>query len=140
MSATICALGRVAKMGEVRSAGNSEVLNVRVAVDNGWGDKKKTDFFNLGIWGKQARTMEGLLKVGSLVSFAGEFSSREYDYQGAKRTDLEVRVDRLDLGPRSAAADDDRRAAGAGSTYPTGRQAAGGSAAVADGIDDEIPF
>lgn len=139
MSATISAMGRVAKIGEVRSAGNSEVLNVRVAVDNGWGDRKKTDFFNLGIWGKQARTMESMLQKGGLVFFSGEFSSREYDYQGAKRTDLEVRVDRLDLGPRSAAADDDRRAAGAGSTSPTGRQATGGSAAVTD-LDDEIPF
>lgn len=140
MAATISAMGRVAKIGEVRSAGSTEVLNVRVAVDNGWGDKKRTDFFNLGIWGKQARTMEGLLKTGSIVFFAGEFSTREWGNEGQKKTDLEVRVDRLDLGPRSASADDDRRAAGAGSTYPTGRQAAGGSAAVTDFPDDEIPF
>ncbi|WEF25843.1 single-stranded DNA-binding protein [Paracoccus sp. S3-43] len=141
MSATITAMGRVARMGEVRAAGNTEVLNVRVAVDNGWGDRKKTDFFNLGIWGKQARTMEGLLQKGGLIFFTGEFSTREYEYQGEKRQDLEIRVDRLDLGPRGAATADDRRATEPGPTQNTGRQAGFNGAAVTDPYDrDEIPF
>lgn len=140
MSATITAMGRVARLGEVRAAGNSEVLNVRVAVDNGWGDRKKTDFFNLGIWGKQARTMEGLLQKGSLIFFTGEFSTREYEYQGEKRQDLEIRVDRLDLGPRGAAAADDRRATEPGPTHNTGRQAGSNGVAVTDPYDGEIPF
>jgi single-strand DNA-binding protein len=139
MSATVFAAGRIVKEGALRSVQDTSVLGVRVAIDRGFGDKKTADYFNLNIWGKQGVSLAPILQRGTYVSFTGELSTREWGNEGQKKTDLEVRVDRIDLGPRSAAAYDDRRAAGAGSTYPQGRQAAGGSAAVTD-IDDEIPF
>jgi len=122
----------------MRATGNSEVLNVRVAVDRGWGTNKQTDFFNLGIWGKQAESLAPVLQKGTYVFFTGEFGTRAYEYQGEKRIDLEVRVDRIELGPRSAAGSDDRRAAEAGHTQTQSRQASSGSAAVT--FDEEIPF
>tara|TARA_R110002074_G_scaffold125024_2_gene261899 strand:+ start:17747 stop:18139 length:393 start_codon:yes stop_codon:yes gene_type:complete len=130
MSATITSSGRVVKAGEVRTAGNSEVLNVRVAVDNGWGDRKKTDFFSLSIWGRQAQSLAPILQKGTFIVFTGEFSTRGYEYNGEKRVDLEVNIDRIELGPRSAAADDDRRAADTGAAQSK----------VADDLEDEIPF
>ncbi|MCZ8080314.1 MAG: single-stranded DNA-binding protein [Rhodobacteraceae bacterium] len=142
MTAIVSGQGRIAKVGEVRAAGNTEVLEARVAVDNGWGDRRKTDFLSMKIWGPMARTMETRLKVGGQVFFSGEFSTNEWGNEDAKKLDLQVRVNVLELiGPRDAAGSDDRRAAGAGSTYRAGRQAAGGSAAVTDTYgDDEIPF
>lgn len=140
MTAIISAQGRVAKTGEVKSVGNTDLLELRVAVDNGWGDKRKSDFFTLKIWGAMARTMETRLRVGGQVFFSGEFSTNEWGNEGAKKLDLQVRVNILEMiGPRDAAGSDDRRAAGAGSTSQPGRQASIGSAAVAD-LDDEIPF
>ena len=141
MTAILSAQGRIAKVGEIHAAGNSEVLEARVAVDNGWGDRRKTDFLSLKIWGPMARTMETRLKVGGQVFFSGEFSTNEWGNEGAKKLDLQVRVNVLELiGPRDAAGSDDRRAAASGSSLPSGRQAAGGSAAVTDFPDDEIPF
>jgi single-strand DNA-binding protein len=140
MSATISGSGRVVKEGTLRTAGASEVLGVRVAVDQGFGDKKTTNFFQLNIWGKQARSLEPILQRGTFIVFTGEFSTREWGNEGAKKTDLEVRVDRIDLGPRAATGSDDRRAAAAEPTQTYGARAAGGSAAVTNGIDDEIPF
>jgi single-strand DNA-binding protein len=141
MTVILSAQGRIAKVGEIKPVGNSEVLEARVAVDNGWGDRRKTDFLSLKIWGPMARTMETRLKVGGQVFFSGAFSTNEWGSEGAKKLDLQVRINILELiGPRDTAGSDDRRAAGAGSTYPLGRQAAGGSAAVTDGMDDEIPF
>lgn len=140
MSATIFASGRVVKEGTLRTAGASEVLGVRVAVDQGFGDKKTANFFNLNIWGKQARSLEPILQRGTFVVFSGEFSTREWGNDGQKKTDLEVRIDRIDLGPRVAAGSDDRRAAAAEPTHTYGARAAGGSAAVTDFPDDEIPF
>ena len=137
MTATVTAVGRVVKDAEIRETSKGNVLKFRMAVD-GYNGGKVTDFYNVSVW-RSIDFLAPQLTRGAFVVAVGALTQREYEYQGEKRRDLEINADRVDAAPRNAAVDDDRRAASAGPTQQTGRQAASGSAAVAD-IDDDIPF
>jgi single-strand DNA-binding protein len=131
MSSTIIAPGRVVKAPRLNTTDAGSVLNLRVAVDryDAKARAKTSDFFEVSFWGKQAVRLADMIQVGSFVIVAGEFGVRSYDYNGVARQELQIRADRIDLGPRSATADDDRRPAPAGA-----------SQTPASDMDDEIPF
>lgn len=140
MSALISGTGRVANDPVLRQVLGTDVLNFRFAMENGWGDRKKTEFVDCALWGRRAVSMSNVLQRGTYISlFGAEFSIRGYEHNGERRVSLELRIDQFDLGPRSAAAGHDRRAADAGPIHSSGPQASDGSAAVTD-FDDEIPF
>ena len=77
---------------------------------------------------------------GTYITVPGaEFSTREYEHNGEKRTSLELTLDKFDLGPRAAQAGSDDRRADAPAPQTIGQSQTG--AAVSHIIDDEeIPF
>ena len=46
--------GNITKDAEVRQAGQSTVCSFTVAVNDGYGDKKHTEFVKCSLWGKRA--------------------------------------------------------------------------------------
>ena len=54
MTATISGTGRVLTDPVLREAGQKDVLNFRFAMENGYGDKKKSEFFQCTLWGTRA--------------------------------------------------------------------------------------
>ena len=72
--------GNVGKDAELRSTGNGEkVAGFSVAVNDGFGDKQRTLWFDVSIWGKRAETLAPMLTKGGKVCVSGDLSTREYE-------------------------------------------------------------
>lgn len=123
----ICIAGRLGKDAELRrTQGGDPVLGFSVAVDDGYGDNKRTLWFRCSMWGKRAQSLDGHLTKGSAVTVAGDLSTDEYD----GKTNLTIRVSELTMQgggeKREAAPKRDR------DDPRTGRQM--------EDLDDRIPF
>ena len=139
MTATISGTGRVLTDPVLRKAGSNDVLNFRYAMENGYGDKKKSEFFQCTLWGARAVSMQNYITKGTYLTVLGaEFSTREYETNGEKRVSLELKLEKFDLGPRTTGSDDRRADAPASQT--TGQSQNGAAVNQANDFDDEIPF
>lgn len=80
--------GRTTKDIEMRySQGENSMAIGRfsIAIDRGYGDKKKTSFFNCTIFGKQAETFERYVPKGTRVLLECEANQNQYtDKNGNK--------------------------------------------------------
>lgn len=86
--------GRLGKDSQLRRTQAGEpVLSFTVAVDDGYGDTKKTLWFDCSLWGKRGSTLESMLKKGKEVTVSGDISTREHD----GKTFLTVRVNDVTL-------------------------------------------
>lgn len=65
-----------------------------IAVQKGWGEQKKTNFFNLTFWGKNAENAAKYLAKGSRVIVTGELDLDEWNDKqtGQKRTAVKIHV------------------------------------------------
>ena len=89
---TVSIMGRVANEIELRKtqAGKS-VVNVTVAVDNGWGDSKRTDFFDVVAWNGTAEFISKYFKKGQMIAITGSLQARQWeDKSGNKRKNTEI--------------------------------------------------
>ena len=81
-------LGRTTKDIEMRySQGENSMAIGRfsIAIDSGYGDKKKTSFFNCTIFGKQAEAFEKYVPKGTKVLLECEANQNQYtDKNGNK--------------------------------------------------------
>jgi single-strand DNA-binding protein len=116
--------GGVTKDAELRSTGNGDkVAGFSVAVSEGFGDAKRTLYFDCSVWGKRAETLAPMLTKGGKVCVTGDLSTREYN----GKTSLTVRVaDVTLLSPKR-----DGEAP---------REPRRDERAPAGGLDDDIPF
>ena len=80
--------GRTTKDVEMRySQGENSMAIGRfsIAIDNGYGDKKKTNFFNCTIFGKQVEAFERYVPKGTKVLLECEANQNQYtDKNGNK--------------------------------------------------------
>lgn len=76
---TITITGRVGGNAETRQAGSSNVTNFNVAVDQGWGDKKQTNWFRVAIWGERGGKLQQYINKGDKVAVTGELEIGEYN-------------------------------------------------------------
>ena len=84
----------------------TSVSNFSIAVDSGFGDKRRTEWFNIVAFGKLAEIVQKFLKKGSLVLVEGRIQIREYEYKGEKKKSTEIianTVQFLDKVVKSAA-------------------------------------
>ncbi|MDO9215561.1 MAG: single-stranded DNA-binding protein [Methylococcales bacterium] len=75
------------------------VLNVNVANNVGYGDKRQTLWIRVALFGKPAEgTLKDYLKKGTHVFVSGELTQREYKANdGTIRTSLELNANIIDL-------------------------------------------
>lgn len=127
---TIVIAGRTGKPAELRRLQDgTPILSFSVAVDEGWGDKKRTLWFDCSLFGKRGETLKDMLPKGKEVTVSGDLSTREYE----GKTYLTVRVNEVTLqGGRS---DDDRQERG--NSRQQTEQRGGG---YADTLNDDLPF
>lgn len=72
--------GGIGKDAELRSTGNGDkVASFSVAVSDGFGDAKRTIWFDVSVWGKRAETLAPMLTKGGKVSVSGDLSTREHN-------------------------------------------------------------
>lgn len=128
--------GNLGRDPEMRHHNGDAILNFAIGVQTGTRDKPNTMWVDCTMWGKRAEAVSPYLAKGMRVTVQGPLSMEEYKAKdGTPRTKLKLKVDNLDLPPKSegsAAPAAPRQAAPAPASTP----AKGGF----DDMDDDIPF
>ena len=136
---SITIAGNVTRDAELRTAGNDKVLGFSVAVSEGFGDKKRTLFFDCSIWGKRAETLSSMITKGGKVAVTGDLSTREHN----GKTYLTVNnVGQVTLmsGKQDGERRDDSGGQGGDAGYGQASSESGYGAGGSSDMDDEIPF
>ena len=92
---TITTIGRITRDFELKKSEKTGCLfaNIELAVNEGYGDNKKTMFFECTVFGPDAeRLVKAKAKKGSLIQVTGRFGVSEYDYNNEKRYSLKIVV------------------------------------------------
>ena len=91
----VTVIGRLARDNDIRyTTTGKAVLSNSIAVDDGFGDNKKTYFLPIVAWEKQAELLANYTAKGHRIGVTGKMTSRDYeDKQGNKRTVIEILVD-----------------------------------------------
>ena len=66
MSATTVLTGRLGRDAVLRDAGNTKVINLALAVNYGYGEKKGTQWYDIAVFGKQAESLVQWAVKGSV--------------------------------------------------------------------------
>lgn len=80
-------VGRTTKDVEARYTASDNpmaIASFTIAVDKGFGDKKKTNFIPVTAFGKTAEFLERNLLKGKLVAVQGEYNTGSYEKDGKK--------------------------------------------------------
>ncbi len=79
-------MGRLTKDPELRRTGNqTPVCTFSIAVDNGYGENKHTDFVNCTAWNKTAEFVSKYFTKGKMIIVIGRISTRSWEGQDGKR-------------------------------------------------------
>lgn len=91
---TVLLSGIVGQDLTVRYTGSGKaVANGSIAVQSGYGDNKKTEWFNFVIWDEYGVAAAETLKKGSKTTLVGRLSTRKWkDKNDQERTTTEVVV------------------------------------------------
>ena len=60
------------------------VCRFTVAINDGYGDKKRTDYINVVVFGKSAENCDRFLSKGSKVGVSGRIQTGSYEKNGQK--------------------------------------------------------
>lgn len=91
---TICAAGVLGRDAEHRQTQQGDnICNFSIAVDDGFGDRKTTIWFDVTRWGKGAEGLSRVLVKGSRVAVSGDLSTREHN----GKTYLQIRADKVTI-------------------------------------------
>lgn len=84
--------GNLTKQPELRFTANDKaVATFSIAVNEGYGDKKQTNFFNVVAWGKIGENVANYLDKGSKVLICGRLQNRSYESKdGTKKYITEI--------------------------------------------------
>lgn len=76
---TLTLVGRITRDAELRYTNEDakQVCNFNMAVDDGFGDNKKTIWFRCSLWGKRAESLNQYLTKGQQVVVIGRLSHDE---------------------------------------------------------------
>lgn len=130
----IAIAGRIGKDATLRRTQSGDpVLGFSVAVDDGYGQNKRTLWFDVSLWGKRGEALEQYLTKGTAVAVSGDLSTREHD----GKTYLTVRASEVTMqgGGDNKPAKQERQQGMYDRDDP--RTTYGGGSRE---LDDEIPF
>lgn len=87
-------IGNITRDLEVRYTQTGKaVARFSIAVDDGYGENKRTDFPTIIVWGKTAETIGNNLHKGSKVAVNGKITTSSYEKNGQKIYTTEVTAD-----------------------------------------------
>lgn len=134
----VCTVVRDAEVRYLQSG--AAVLNVTVANNIGYGDKQKTLFIRVALFGKRAEgSLKDYLKKGQQIIISGELTQSEYKANdGTTKTSLELNANIVDLvgkrGDSSAPAAQSQHHEQKSNGYAPNQSASEAP------YDDDIPF
>jgi single-strand DNA-binding protein len=76
ITATI--IGRLGRDAEEVKAATSGI-NLNLASDQGWGEKRRTNWVRVTFWGKRAEILRPMLIKGVRIAVCGELQTSEYN-------------------------------------------------------------
>ncbi len=127
---------RLGKDAELKQAGQTEILSLYAAYDVGFGDKKKTQWIGLTMFGKRAGQVAGMMTKGTLImATMDEIQVEEYNgksYLKAKLVEFKFAGGKKSDNQDSEPAPRQQRAA----PQPDPGGGGGGN----NDFDDDLPF
>ena len=122
----ITILGNCGNAPEQRTTQSGQkVTGFSLAVNDGYGDKKRTLWFRCSIWGKRSDVIAQNVNKGDKLCVTGDLSTDEYE----GKTSLTVNVSDFSFAGGGDKSDGNR-----------GGAPAGGASGGHGHLDDEIPF
>ena len=97
---SVCLIGNLTKDPDVRYSTGSNPTAIgkfSVAVDDGYGDKKRTSFISIVVFGKQAEICQKYLFKGSKVAVRGHIQTGSYEKDGRKIYTTDVVADQVEF-------------------------------------------
>jgi single-strand DNA-binding protein len=108
----ITLVGRLGKDVEVRATnGGKSVASFSLGVDDGYGESKTVEWFNIVAWEKLADIAGKYLKKGSFIGIIGSQRTRTWDKDGVKQYRAEIIVRDLKLLDKSSSGEKSRQSA-----------------------------
>ena len=101
---TIAISGRLTDAPELRhTSKGTAVACGNIAVDDGYGDSKKTYFFEYNAWGKSGEYLHKYAAKGMAVTMQGKLTQQSWNAKDGKRmSKVVVQVNEVVLPPRTA--------------------------------------
>lgn len=79
-------MGRLTRDPEMRHTNSgTPVTTFSIAIDNGYGDNKRTDFVNCIAWNKTAEFVTKYFTKGKMIIVIGRITTRSWETQDGKR-------------------------------------------------------
>ena len=79
-------MGRLTRDPELRHTGSgTPVCSFSIAIDNGFGENRSTDFINCVAWNKTAEFVEKYFTKGRMIIVVGRISTRTWEGQDGKK-------------------------------------------------------
>lgn len=94
----IAIMGRLVRDPEARTAGTHTIYSFAIANDDGFGDKKKTSFFNCQAWNKTGENLAKFFHKGDLIILSGKVTVDSYtDKDGNKKEKTVITINGWDF-------------------------------------------
>lgn len=93
-------IGNLARDTELKYTTGENPLAVckfTLAVNEGYGDKKRTDFLNIVVFGKQAESCDKFLSKGRKAAVSGRIQTGSYEKDGVKHKTFDIIADRVEF-------------------------------------------
>lgn len=93
-------IGNLTRDPETRySTGENQTAICRfsIAINTGYGDKQKTDYPQIVVFGKQAENCDRYLKKGNKVAISGRIQTGSYEKDGQKIYTTEVVAEQVEF-------------------------------------------
>ena len=79
-------MGRLTRDPELRHTGTgTPVCSFSIAIDNGYGENRQTDFINCVAWNKTAEFVTNYFSKGKMIIVIGRISTRSWEGQDGKK-------------------------------------------------------
>lgn len=119
-------IGNLVRDPQLGYSGDMAIAKFTIAVNDGYGERQRTSYIPITVFGKPAQNAERYLTKGSKVAVTGHIQTGSYEHDGAKRYVTEVIADKVTyLSTKQE------------NTVKTENKATQGSEALSD---DDVPF
>lgn len=115
---------------------NTAIAKFSIAVESGYKDKRKTDFFNMTAWGKIAETIQKYVPKGTKILVECQAVQNQYmDKNGNKVNTVDFTVLNFEFCESKNASQSQSN-----ESRPQPSNSDDGFMKIPDGIDEELPF
>lgn len=89
--------GNLTRDPEKRNAGETPVLSFGIAVNEYRKEQQYANFFDINVFGNQAKNLADLIKKGDKVAIEGRLHYASWEKDGQKRSKVDITADRVEL-------------------------------------------